>query len=92
MTRFVVSAVADSGGPFGQLCRALTTILMFQILWVVLVGRTKMTLMMLRVTVPSHTDLVLKAVTTTTVIMFALAQVRDEWHLSMEVSFRLVQL
>jgi hypothetical protein len=51
-----------------------------------------MALMMLQVTVPPRTNLVLKTVMATALMMHALAQVRDELRWSMSVFFHLVQL
>jgi hypothetical protein len=54
---------------------------------VMLMGRMKMALAMLRVTVPPRTNLVLKIVMETALMMHALAQVRGERRWSMEVFF-----
>ena len=74
-------AVVHFGGLFGQLLRAMITILMIRTLRMMRVWILKMALMMLRVTVPTQIVLVLKTVKTTTMTAAEMtAQLLDDYE------------
>ncbi len=74
-------AVAHCGGLFGQLLRALITTLMIRTLQMMRVEILKLSLMMLRLIVPTQIDLVLKTVKTTTMTAVEMtAQFLDDYE------------